>query len=822
MTVRLTTAVFVIICVVWPVAVLAALPPVPSTDYELVDDFSYSQQFAQAAWQPMSGCKPVSTGNGAGRMALKMPCNFRGTKIERASWDRNLNLDLTMCSGVQFLFHCPDASPVSRFNIYFHSGNGWYTGRFDASGSTGWTSIKVHKKATNIEGSPAGWGKVDTIRISAWRGGDVDTEFYIAALGLFGTDGKIVVVRCDSAAEKVSGEIEAVKKYTNVMADFLERGRLEHYVLSDLDVTAERLKGRKLVILPYNPSMPEKGAGEIAKFLRSGGKLITCYTLPSRLESLVGIRRGPHVRQKYKGYFASIRPGPKSLQGIPDVTMQASWNIQRASAVEGHSRVAAWWYNDKGISTSEPAIIASNNCVFLTHVLISNDAANKLQLLLAMVGSLEPELHRQAAQGCIDQIGRFGPYNDYLSASQSIKKLSAEGGNYASGPLNSAAAARNLALRHLSRYSFSEAIISADKARKAMVEAYCLAQKPLAGEHRAFWCHNAFGVAGMTWDRAIERLAANGFTAILPNMLWGGVAFYKSDVLPVASSVAEKGDQIALCLAACKKYGVQCHIWKVNYNMGWATDKQFIAGMKSRGRTQVSFDGTSNERWLCPSHPDNQKLEIESMLEVARKYGVHGLHFDYIRYPNRDGCFCKGCRSRFEKVIGRKVGDWPADLRNNEDLNEKWLDYRRQQITTVVAAISQRAKKIRPGIKISAAVFRNWPSDRDSIGQDWKLWCERGYLDFVCPMDYTPSSSYFRRIAAQQLTWAGRVPCYPGIGLSVWPEPADICKLIEQINITRDLRTGGFTIFNYGPVESGEVLPKLGKGMTRSRTSIKQ
>ena len=642
----------------------------------------------------------------------------------------------------------------------------------------------------NIEGSPAGWGKVDTIRISAWRGRDVDTEFYIAALGLLGSDGRIVVVRCDSAVSQVSGELEAVKKYTNVMADFLESAGLEHYVLSDRDVTADRLIGRKLVILPYNPSMPERCAGEIAKFLSSGGKLITCYTLPSRLESLVGIRRGPHVRQKYKGYFASIRPGPKSLQGIPAVTMQASWNIQRASAVEGHSRVAAWWYNDKGISTSEPAIIASNNCVLLTHVLISNDAANKLQLLLAMVGSLEPELHRQAAQGRIDQIGRFGPYNDYLSASQSIKKLSADGGNYASGPLNSAAAARNLALRHLSRYSFSEAIISAEKAQKAMVEAYCLAQ-------------------------AVKRLADNGFTAILPNMLWGGVAFYKSEVLPVASSVAEKGDQIALCLAACKKYGVQCHIWKVNYNMGWATDKQFIAGMKSRGRTQVSFDGTSNERWLCPSHPDNQKLEIESMLEVARKYDVHGLHFDYIRYPGRDGCFCKGCRSRFEKAIGRKVSSWPADLRNDEDLNERWLDYRRQQITTVVAAISQRAKKIRPDIKISAAVFRNWPSDRNSIGQDWKLWCDRGYLDFVCPMDYTPSSSYFRRTVEQQLIWAGRVPCYPGIGLSVWQDPTDICKLIEQINITRDLHTGGFTIFNYGPTESREVLPKLGKGISK-------
>jgi uncharacterized lipoprotein YddW (UPF0748 family) len=251
--------------------------------------------------------------------------------------------------------------------------------------------------------------------------------------------------------------------------------------------------------------------------------------------------------------------------------------------------------------------------------------------------------------------------------------------------------------------------------------------------------------------------------------------------------------------------------------MGWATDKKFIAKMKAQGRTQVSYDGSSNDRWLCPSHPDNQKLEIESMLEVARKYDVDGLHFDYIRYPGRNGCFCKGCRLRFERAIGRRVNNWPGDVRNDDSLHEKWLDFRRRQITAVVAAVAHRANQVRPGVKISAAVFRNWTIDRDSVGQDWKSWCDLGYLDFVCPMDYTASSSHFQRMAEQQFSWAGKVPCYPGIGLSVWSDSTDICKLIEQINITRQLGTGGFTIFNYEPTEANEVLPLLGKGITRKK-----
>ncbi len=815
MSIRLK-AVFVVVCIVQCVSIAEPLPPIPETTYEIIDDLSYSQQTAQTSWRPMTGSKSVSLVEIKGKKALKMPCNFHGTKFDRSSWDRELKLDLTMCKGLQFLFYCHNASPIGSFSVYLHSGDGWYRGKFAPPASAGWTTVKIHKNSTDIEGRPAGWSKVDTIRISAWRGQDVDTEFYITALGLFGSGGKIIVVRGDSAANEAPNELKAVKQYTNIMAEFLDRAGLSYIVLSDLDVTSERLKGAKLVILPYNPKMPDKVTDEIAKFLQADGKLIACYTLPSRIEPIVGIRVGPHIRQKYKGHFASIRPFDKDLKGMPVVTEQASWNIRDVSAVEGRSRIAALWYSKNNQSTGEPAVVISKNCAFLTHVLLTDDSANKLQLLLAMIGNLVPELWREAAKGCLDRIGRFGPYAEYNSSKQGVEKLISQG-SPAELAIERAARLRKHGLELLSEGDFSKAIVVAEKARESMIDAYCLAQKPLPGEHRAFWCHSAFGVAGMTWDRAIKLLAENGFTAILPNMLWGGVAFYNSDVLPVADAVKEKGDQIALCLTACKKYGIKCHIWKVNYNMGWATDKEYIAKMKTKGRTQVNYDGSSNERWLCPSHPDNRNLEIGSMLEVARKYDVHGLHFDYIRYPGKEGCFCKGCRLRFEKNIGKKVNNWPSDLRNNESLSEKWLDFRRLQITAVVAAIAQRAKKIKPDIKISAAVFRNWPVDRNTVGQDWKLWCDRGFLDFICPMDYTDSSSHFRNMIEQQLKWAGNVSCYPGIGLSVWNNSSDICKLIEQINITRRLDTGGFTIFNYGPTEANEVLPLLGKGITSKK-----
>ncbi len=108
------------------------------------------------------------------------------------------------------------------------------------------------------------------------------------------------------------------------------------------------------------------------------------------------------------------------------------------------------------------------------------------------------------------------------------------------------------------------------------------------------------------------------------------------------------------------------------------------------------------------------------------------------------------------------------------------MDFRRTQITTVVAAVAEQARKIRPGIKISAAVFRNWPTDRDSIGQDWKIWCDRGYLDFVCPMDYIPDTAQFMDRVTHQVNWVdGRVPLYIGIG--AWQIPSSQVYLLGPL-----------------------------------------
>jgi uncharacterized lipoprotein YddW (UPF0748 family) len=784
----------------------------------MIDDCQYADDnAARAVWEPMQGTAPVSMALLDRRKVLRLACNFDGTKIERASWDRTVKLDLSSCRGVQFKVLCRDPSPLTYFSIYFQSGEGWYHGSFFPESTTGWNTIWISKAATQTEGNPAGWGHIKAIRISAWRGKAVNTEFYLSdirRIGTIGDDAVVAVLRGESALKQLPEEARFVERSADAMAENLDAMDIGCAVLSDLEVTAKSLQPAKVVILPYNPYMPERVTEELIQYIRHGGKLLAFYSVPEKLRPVLEIQGGQHLKAAYPGNFAAIRVNGM-LPGAPAVVSQRSWNINAFQPVPGATRVLAEWLDDKGQPTGYPAIVGSSNCMVMTHVLLSDEAGKNQRLLLAMVGALVPEVWRKAAEADIGRIGMIGGFETYDQALDQITQMSHQDSRVTNS-LASAAALRQSALGLVSQQKFAEAMDQSGAARQKVKEAFCLAQQPLTGEFRAFWCHSAFGVAGMSWDEAAGRLADNGFTAIFPNMLWGGVISGNSKVLPVETQVAARGDQISQGLAACRKHGLQVHVWKVNWNLGSGAPKEFVDKLRREHRLQESLGG-KEEPWLCPSHPSNHKLEVDSMLEVIHNYDVDGIHFDYIRYPDSDHCFCAGCKDRFEQAMGRKLLNWPQDVLGEGAFRQQWLDWRRGNITAVVKAVSAGARAIKPKIKLSAAVFSNWASDRDGVGQDWKLWCEKGYLDFVCPMDYTPSNASFENMVTKQVQWAGRTPCYPGIGVSASTSHFGVDRVIEQINITRRNNTGGFIIFNYGVTESQELLPLLGLGITAKR-----
>jgi len=622
---------------------------------------------------------------------------------------------------------------------------------------------------------------------------------------------EVAVVKGTHGIKTVRREAQGVERYHGVVTQCLRRAGVAFNEITDEDVAAGKLKGMKLAILAYNPRLAPGEVEELERFVKGGGKVIAFYSANRRLLRVLGMRTVRHVSQERRGDFASIRFRADSpVANAPAVAKQATWNISVVEPVRPDVTVVATWFDRSGKDTGHPAIVVGPNGGFVTHVLLSDDPDNKVQMMLALVGYFVPDVWTRGAAALLDR----AEGQSRRAEEKPVEDLPAEQRGRIADGLRKVKTLTGQARSALGADQPATAWALARKAETAADTAFFSTYPSRKHEFRGVWIHTAYGVADWGWEKSARVLAENGFNAVIPNVCSAGLAQYESKLLPVDPRVAEEGDQVAQCVAAAHRHGLEVHAWKVNYNLGWRVSKAFRAEMSAAGRLQR--DPKGNElTWLCPCHPDNVAVERDSMLELVRNYDLDGIHFDYIRYPGLNGCYCDGCRERFEKQLGKRVTNWPQDVMRGPH-RQAYLDFRRRQITNLVAAVAEAARKIKPNIKVSAAVFNSWPTHRDTVGQDWVNWVKAGYLDFVCPMNYTSSDARFERLVREQVRWVGhRVPVYPGIGAGTgtrWTATPE--ATIRQVLLTRTLSADGFTIFQYSEDVGRRFLPALAAGVT--------
>jgi uncharacterized lipoprotein YddW (UPF0748 family) len=609
------------------------------------------------------------------------------------------------------------------------------------------------------------------------------------------------------------GEGASAVTYMNTVRRALDAVGVRHAVVNDLTVETDGLGCYDVAIFPYNFVVPEAEQEAIERYVTAGGGVVVCYSMTERVAALLGFRAG----ERKEGDFHTLVLQTERLRGLPEKIVQGSWNIRPIEAPESDAEIIGDWTGPDGQSRGEPGLLISPRGAYLGHVLTEGDSFRKGRMLLAVLGELVPRVWTDAAAGAagkaaeaLDEIERkVLERSDSASRQRALSRLAEARSEIAE------------AQRLASDGRHTDAIAAALAGRETAASAYIASAPEREHELRGVWLHDGYGVPDWGWERSIRGLHEGGFNALFANLLWAGLAHYPSEYLPVDERVAALGDQIAESLRWCKEYGIELHVWKVNYNLQNAP-AEFVDKLRAEGRLQRHADG-SEVLWLCPSDPRNFALERDSMLEVVRKYDVAGIHFDYIRYPDSETCYCDGCRERFSGDTGAQVTEWPADVLA-DPLAGRYTQWRRDQITRLVRAVAGEARRIRPGIMISAAVF-SWPGAIDWVNQDWPRWIDEGLLDFLCLMNYTTSRDDLERMVVGEERMvvgevnlvAGRVPLYIGIGEFIISETHD---LVEQLEAARRLGADGFVCFSYEHLGRTEGrLDQLHSSLTASRTS---
>ena len=329
--------------------------------------------------------------------------------------------------------------------------------------------------------------------------------------------------------------------------------------------------------------------------------------------------------------------------------------------------------------------------------------------------------------------------------------------------------------------------------------------QPPVTEVRAVWVSDT---TKLDWDTATRELQRAGFNTMYVNLASAGAAMYPASLVLPSVTGRTDGDPVARGIELAHHRGIAVQA-KMVVMFAFRSPAEFQGKLIKTDRAMRGIDGKpilqSGSVWICPSQPVNHHAVLAALTEFLHRYPVDGLQFDYLRYNEEPSCFCKHCRESFEHALGKPVRHWPTDVTTG-DLAKRFNDWRQSEINEWARQLSATARQTRPGIKITAAVFPALERAREEKAQDWKLWLERGYVDSICPMNYTTNAHDFEERCRGVLKFAPRDRVI--MGVAEW-KFQQLDELNRQVALCRQLGLAGFALFSYDDAAVRHFLPAL-------------
>lgn len=319
----------------------------------------------------------------------------------------------------------------------------------------------------------------------------------------------------------------------------------------------------------------------------------------------------------------------------------------------------------------------------------------------------------------------------------------------------------------------------------------------------------------------IRKIADIGFNMICPETIFGGYAIYP-DAHPDLPQHPQfdNWDPLAELVRLSKKYELKLVPWVWVYHVG--QKDSYLANHKREWLAvsrQLEYPSQIEKgyHFFCPARKEVRQFWVEVYTKMIENYDLDGLQLDYIRYPvslpyEKGYCYCDNCRRKFQNL--GHPDPLEIDPHNNPEEWAAWKAFRIEQVSVFVAEVDQLLKNMGSEVKLSADVF---PVPEESIAskmQDWQGWLEKGYLDEIFTMSYTPDAETVRKEAK---LLAGIVPggikAYVGLGPYQKFRPE---ILLNEIRYTRQAGVDGVCLFAFQAL-TPEQIEALKKGPFRNK-----
>ena len=279
----------------------------------------------------------------------------------------------------------------------------------------------------------------------------------------------------------------------------------------------------------------------------------------------------------------------------------------------------------------------------------------------------------------------------------------------------------------------------------------------------------------------LDELQKIGINLVYVQTRIRGTVIYPSEIEPWDGALTGRYDlspgydPLAFAIDECHKRGMECHAWVV-------TLPAFkINGAKALGRrsllyTQPRLLYRQNDMYYLDPSQSGTADYLESICaEITDNYDIDGIHFDYIRYPERT----KPDRA----------------------------DWRRDNITRIVRQLYHAVKRRKPWVKVSCSPVgkyhdttlysaRGWNA-YETVFQDAVSWLREGIMDMISPMMYFKDNHFYPFCAQWQEQNHGCIVA-PGLGiyfLSPREKNWELIEITRQLQFIRTLDMGGAAYF---------------------------
>jgi len=271
-------------------------------------------------------------------------------------------------------------------------------------------------------------------------------------------------------------------------------------------------------------------------------------------------------------------------------------------------------------------------------------------------------------------------------------------------------------------------------------------------EVRAIWLDRGSIVSckdAVELRNLIKNLSRIGFNVIFFETVNAGYPIYPSRLLP-QNPLIKDWDPLRVAIDAAHVYGMELHAWVWTFAVGNTRHNLLVnkpieypgpvISTKGRGWALAGQDGQLRvemqpETWVSPANKKACKFLQELFSEIVTNYDVDGFQFDYVRFPFQKTYSQVGFDFVSKNAFIGATGRAPAITGNG---NRIWRDWKAALVSDFVRETSLKLRKIKPNIKISAAVFAIDRTLRmQLIQQDWETWLVNRWIDVVYPFYYS-------------------------------------------------------------------------------------